>query len=295
MDNPYEKIAESFVYCVVCGRTEGRLEQHHVLYRSRGGEEEGNLVLLCQSCHARVHAERLALSLEGTMLSVLDKDTGEMQLKPVAGQIATGPSVLVDQARSVQDWLNLMIYADRLQQEPDEVLATLYDELRALKHTLWMVQAAIINLMQSRANYGDGTAKHVATALGCSERTVQSRGQIYREIISKPECAQACERLQGESWYREAVSSDDPIRWINHADERKVAEPRYTIAQFRAEMRTEGEESSLQRVVLYCEHANGADIRLAEGLKQKLGVPVELVFDESLAKMAARSAVRCAG
>jgi len=277
--NPYKTLRSEYVYCVVCGST-SKLEAHHVKFRSRGGKEEDNLVMLCEACHRKRHDELIDISLDGNTLVVTDKVTGEIKRRPLVPQVNTGPSELVNEARVIQTWADLMIYSERLRKETDESLRTLYDEIRTLKHRLWMVQAAIINEMQARASYGDSVAAHIAEAIGCSERTVQSRGQIYREIISKPECAQACERLLGESWYKEAVSTDDPVRWINYADERKIENPRYTVAQFREEIRRSGEESSLKKVVLYCEKENGVDARLAERLERQLGVPVVVVFEQ---------------
>jgi len=279
MTNPYKVLRSEYVYCVACGSTTN-LEAHHVKFRSRGGKEEDNLVMLCRACHKKRHDELIDISLDGDTLVVTDKVTGEIKRRPLVPQVNTGPSELVNEARVIQTWADLMLYSERLREETDESLKTLYDEIRTLKHRLWMVQAAIINEMQARASYGDGVAAHVAQALGCSERTVQSRGQIYREIISKPECSQACERLLGESWYKEAVSTDDPVHWINYADERKIENPRYTVAQFREEIRGKGDESSLKKVVLYCERQNRVDMRLAENLERKLGVPVVVVFEQ---------------
>lgn len=48
--------------CRVCGSGQG-VEVHHVTFRSQGGTHDtSNLVCLCQSCHARVHARRIWLS-----------------------------------------------------------------------------------------------------------------------------------------------------------------------------------------------------------------------------------------
>ena len=46
---------------VLCG---GALsETHHIKYRSRGGADiASNLVLVCRSCHAAIHARRVVLS-----------------------------------------------------------------------------------------------------------------------------------------------------------------------------------------------------------------------------------------
>ena len=47
--------------CQACGNGgEGRLQLHHVVFRSQlGTHDEGNLVTLCWQCHADVHAAAL--------------------------------------------------------------------------------------------------------------------------------------------------------------------------------------------------------------------------------------------
>ncbi len=277
MDDAYSRLREQWAYCVVCGSTDGPLEAHHVLFRSRGGAtDESNLILLCPSCHRKRHDELIDISVRDGMLVVVDKTTGEISTKPLVPHVAAASSSLVEEARAVGNWLGLMLYGDRLRSEPDEVLATLYDELRALKHKLWMVQAAIINEFQSRSSYGDGMAKHVAAALGCSERTVQSRGQIYREIIAQPECRHVCEDLHEEAFYKEAVSTDNPVLWINYAHERKVGDPRYTLAQFREEIRSGQELVTITRIILEYDGDSTANTRIAERLETTYGVPVVL-------------------
>jgi 5-methylcytosine-specific restriction endonuclease McrA len=48
--------------CRVCGSGQG-VEVHHVQFRSQGGTHAtSNLVCLCVSCHAAVHARRIWLS-----------------------------------------------------------------------------------------------------------------------------------------------------------------------------------------------------------------------------------------
>ena len=51
--------------CRVC-RSADRVEVHHLVYRSRGGDHStGNLVCLCGRCHGRVHAGTLRPSGDG--------------------------------------------------------------------------------------------------------------------------------------------------------------------------------------------------------------------------------------
>lgn len=45
--------------CRCCGRRE-KLHHHHLTFRSRGGgDETSNVALLCQFCHALLHARQL--------------------------------------------------------------------------------------------------------------------------------------------------------------------------------------------------------------------------------------------
>ena len=61
---PYEKL-RAFVLkrdgmrCQVCGSMQ-HLEVHHLEFRSRGGEDDpDNLIVLCSRCHQRLHDGKL--------------------------------------------------------------------------------------------------------------------------------------------------------------------------------------------------------------------------------------------
>lgn len=46
--------------CLRCCETQGKLDAHHRLPRSRGGKDElENLILLCHRCHMAVHEHRV--------------------------------------------------------------------------------------------------------------------------------------------------------------------------------------------------------------------------------------------
>ena len=52
--------------CQHCGKRNCRLEAHHLVYRERGGKDTlANLLTLCESCHARVHAGTITLHVTG--------------------------------------------------------------------------------------------------------------------------------------------------------------------------------------------------------------------------------------
>ena len=49
---------EDRMYCEVCGRT-GALGFHHIVFRSQGGKNElNNIILLCHKCHEKAHRSR---------------------------------------------------------------------------------------------------------------------------------------------------------------------------------------------------------------------------------------------
>ncbi len=283
----------AYAYCLYCGTP--AIQWHHSILRSQGGDDIDNLVPLCPSCHERRHQEQLRITRSGDVVTFTEVNTGEITERQMVGQVSTCPSKLVDQARSVITWIQTMAFSGALRTETDEHLATLYQELRSIKHFTWRSQAAIIDEMQSRSSYGDECAKHVAEALGCGERTVQSRGQIYREILSDPACSQAIEIIPEEAFYREAVATEDPVHWINYACEKKIANPKYTTAQFRQEIRTPGQESSLIRIVMVCRESNDVDEEIANGLQMKYGVPVEVMLEESIVQVSQRSLVGISG
>jgi hypothetical protein len=272
---------EDYTNCLYCGAT--GVEWHHVVPRAQGGVD-GPQVPLCRNCHTRRHNEELQIRQQDGTYAFIERDTGEITIRRLVPQLASSSSQLVNEARAIQHWLEVIVYSGKLKDEPTEVLKTLYDDLRELKHRAWMAQAAVISEFQSRSSYGDHMAAHVAEALGCSERTVQSRGQIFREIIANPLCEQACETLREEGFYKEAVSAGvGAVQAINLAAERKIGNPSYSVAQFREELRAPGSESTLRRIVLWCEAKGPVDERIAETLSRKYGVPVELEVDQGLA------------
>ena len=49
--------------CTHCGKSEVRLEAHHIIWREHGGKDTiANLTTLCEECHERVHAGEIVIS-----------------------------------------------------------------------------------------------------------------------------------------------------------------------------------------------------------------------------------------
>lgn len=52
--------------CQHCGKRNGRLEAHHIIYREHGGKNTlANLLTLCECCHDRVHQGKISLGATG--------------------------------------------------------------------------------------------------------------------------------------------------------------------------------------------------------------------------------------
>lgn len=259
----------------MCGQPLGQM--HHVIKRSQGGgDEPENLVPICYTCHRRIHDEgTLATEPVPNGVLFIDKLTGSSAIFDGTPHLALHPSQLTTWCQEILELFDLGTFAERLKGEPDEVLTTLYDQVREIKYRSWQLQSLIIAELQSRCQRGDAATQAVADKLNVSQRTVQRRGQIYREILSDPECADVGVLLPQESWYQEAVMQENPKEAILYAADRKAEDPKYTIRQFRAELGGD-EKTTLTEVIVVCREGNAADVRLCERLELSLGVPVHI-------------------
>ena len=58
--------------CQCCGKKSCRLETHHIVFRSNGGNDSlENLITLCEDCHRAVHLGKIELKLNGKRRSTL--------------------------------------------------------------------------------------------------------------------------------------------------------------------------------------------------------------------------------
>ncbi|MBQ2637439.1 MAG: HNH endonuclease [Methanobrevibacter sp.] len=49
--------------CQICGKTEGKLEVHHIVFKKQGGSDRmDNLVCLCKDCHEKIHNDKLTFN-----------------------------------------------------------------------------------------------------------------------------------------------------------------------------------------------------------------------------------------
>ncbi len=271
-------------WCVnpLCGKT-FRLENHPVNHRSRLGDDEAhNLVRICGDCHTRHHDRGLLrIEHEGDGVRFTDLESEETALYTFIPQEASGPADVTDVAALILNFFDLPTFVSAIKCESDEALSVLYDQIREIKHRVWQAQAAIIGELQARANYGDAAVRGVAERLGIAVRTAQYRGKIYREILNNPQYADVGAILLEESWYREAVDTPDPQRWIQHAADQMAENPAYSIRKLRADIAAQsGETVTVTSIILMCRDGNSADQKLAAQLEASLRVPVTVRLDK---------------
>jgi hypothetical protein len=61
--NKFNKLKEKYPYCQLCWKTGVRTDVHHIVYRSevprhKHLHSEKNLIVLCRSCHERMHSQK---------------------------------------------------------------------------------------------------------------------------------------------------------------------------------------------------------------------------------------------
>jgi hypothetical protein len=276
--SPYAELREKYECCVVCGSTDG-LQAHHVVFRSQGGKEEDNLVLICRRCHAKRHEELIDIQIDGDEVVVLDRETGEITRRSLVPHRATRPSKILDYAYAVSNWLDVMLFGDLLRAEPDEVLVQLFYKLREVGDKCWRAAAAIVAEIQRRASYGDSAVEQAARKIGISRCNAYFLAQIHNTLLTNPECAAAADVLQEQGWYKAALRTSDPVEAINYAAQRKLEDPSYTIKKFEREIKDRSRRVTITRAVLYCQEFTPEDRALAARVGAFLGVRVELLPD----------------
>jgi hypothetical protein len=133
----------------MCGSAEG-LEVHHIAPRSRGGEDdEENLVLLCSRCHRRRHEGRLEVAaLGGGQVRFTDLETGEAAVFRRVPHLAQGPDSIFAEAQTVEQWLEVSSFAERIRPLSSEELVELHSILKGLYRCTRMHPGIIAHQLQ---------------------------------------------------------------------------------------------------------------------------------------------------
>ena len=201
---------------------------------------EGNLLVLCRTCHANIHEARWVLTCSDEGLWVRDARTGAQVMRRLRDATVDPPKLF--------QLLNLAAdsYAHVLEALPylsDEELVEAFGYARSFGKHAWLVQAAVLHEAQARSIYGDQTLAAVARRFDISLRQAEKYAAVWQTFFAS-ESGETKNvnideiALQEPSWYMVAASeTKDPHAWLAYAQDRKLGDARYTVAAFRREIR----------------------------------------------------------
>ena len=119
----------------------------------------------------------------------------------------------------------------------DEQLVEAFACSRSLGKRAWVIQAAILYEAQQRSVYGDHSLEAIARRFDISLRQAQKYALVWKLYFRESVNVDAI-LLNEPSWYVVAASeSTEPEFWLGHAQDRKAQDPRYSIAEFREDIR----------------------------------------------------------
>jgi hypothetical protein len=225
--------------CEVCGDTHN-LEQHHIQAKGMGGskapaiEAPKNKITLCRSCHRNVHEGCWLLQRAEHEVRVVDRGTGELIVRRLYDE-SFNASAFLHQLTMAEASLGQLVKDVPLL--TDEQLVDAFAAARSLEKRAWIIQAAILYEAQQRSVYGDHSLEAIARRFDISLRQAEKYALVWRLYFGDGVNVDAI-LLNEPSWYVVAASeSSDPEFWLGHAQDRKVQDPRYSIAEFREDIR----------------------------------------------------------
>jgi len=270
-------------YCEICGTTKN-LEQHHIIYRSRGGgDERENIMTLCDRCHGNVSQERWHLEY----------------VEPEAGDLIDLPQWLVidpslpEEQRVISRWYqpwsgSLDVLNTALGQHASiagplqvkAVAALRWDDLKAVdqnlvEHEGWshVVRAAFYFYCRQRSTYGEGWAEGVAKFFSVSRSLVYARARMF-EILFLPHAERMEHPPLPVSYLEVVAQAADPEAALQLAIT-NFEKGGYSLAQLKADLGLDqapssegGEEVSFTahaiRWVLcpHCDHQQRVDLNV---------------------------------
>jgi len=230
--------------CEVCGDVRS-LDRHHIRPKGMGGSKDPavelpeNKITLCRRCHRNIHEGTWVLARNRIHLTIVDATTGQLVCRRLYN-----PGF---DAGALFDGLNLLEAGfDRLLEQipylTDEQLVELFAYLRSLGRQAWRAQAAVLWEAKQRSVYGEHTVEAIARRFDIAYRTAAEYVQAYETFFRGEEGLEESAnvrtfQLDEPSWYLVAVHADEPEFWLGHAQDRKAQDPRYSIAEFREDIR----------------------------------------------------------
>jgi hypothetical protein len=243
--------------CEICGDTRG-IEQHHILHRKMGGSKDpvihdhANLITLCRRCHTALHVGSWRLIRLPDGIRVIDKYTGEQVMRRRWCTNLDVPK-LFHLLTLVDDSLTNLVEAVPFLN--DDQLVDAFASAQTFGKRGWLIQAAILYEAQQRSIHGDGSLAAIARRFDLSLRQAQKYALVwkvfFKEGATQPDGTDASSAsaapaenvnidaivLDDPSWYLiAAAETPDPAQWLAYAQDRKLSDPRYTVAAFRRDI-----------------------------------------------------------
>jgi len=225
--------------CEVCGAV-SQLDQHHVRPKGMGGSKDPaieapeNKITLCRTCHRNIHEGGWLLQRSEHELRVVDRGTGELIMRRLYDKNFDA-SAFFHQLALSEDCLERLIHD--VPHLTDDQLVEAFASAHSLGKRAWIIQAAILYEAQQRSVYGDHSLEAIARRFDISLRQAQKYALVWQLYFRDSVNVDAI-LLSEPSWYVVAASeSPDPEFWLGHAQDRKAQDPRYSIAEFREDIR----------------------------------------------------------
>jgi hypothetical protein len=228
--------------CEICGSTRG-LDRHHVLHKKIGGSRDpavhdhANLISICRPCHMNLHEGIWRLERLADGIRIVDHRTGRQVMRRLRDADVDVPTLLHGLTLAESTLAHLV---DALPYLSDDQLVEAFASTVELGRRAWLVQAAILYEAQQRSVYGDRTLEAVARRFEISPRQAEKYALVWRtsepgaplKNVNVDEIV-----LDEPSWYVVAASeSPEPATWLAYAQDRKLEDPRYSVAAFRRDI-----------------------------------------------------------
>jgi len=214
-------------------------------------ESPENKITLCRTCHRNIHDHRWELRRSDQELTVVDPETGELVMRRLFNRDFDA-SAFFHQLALSEDCLERLIH--NVPFLTDEQLVEAFASAHSLGKRAWVIQAAILYEAQQRSVYGDHSLEAIARRFDISVRQAEKYALVWKLYFGDSVNVDAI-LLNEPSWYVVAASeSSDPGFWLGHAQDRKAQDPRYSIADFREDIRLgkEAVEAGIEAPVPSC-------------------------------------------
>jgi len=127
----------------------------------------------------------------------------------------------------------------------DELIAT-YAQAEQMGRLSWQVQAHCLAEAKARKAYqNDGGIQAVAGGFQLHKTVASKRIRVWEAFGGEFLQRNSDDRILTEyTWYEKAAYTDNPQRWLAHAEDRKAANPFYTIRDFCDEIAGDEQEDA---------------------------------------------------